>query len=44
MGGVAKSVFYINLFFSLLEGREEQVLNFRHADLAKQNPFGNFSL
>lgn len=31
MGVVAKSVFFINLFF--LEGKEAQILNFRHADL-----------
>lgn len=29
--GVAKSVFYSHLFF--LDGREAQVLSFRHADL-----------
>lgn len=33
MGVVAKSVFYFHLLFSILERREEQVLNFRHADL-----------
>lgn len=37
MGVVAKSIVYLHLFFLLLERKEEEVLNFRHADLENKS-------